>query len=433
MSASRCAVPVLALVLALAGGCTLGPPPGFSGGDSWSFPLVGPLEDGPLIVPVKVHGRGPYLFVIDTDAPISSIDAALDSELELYSRIGGEYLDESDTGRRMRYAEVLRLEIGTLTVRNRRVWVHKVGTFNLAGRQIRGVIGRDILADSLVFGFDRDLGMGYLATQKGFTAPAGASRFGYRLLKHGVGSGEYRHLVDARVDGKSLRLHLDLGEVASQVREELWPRVGLQPVPLKRALIDEAGTVRLVDTGAHAGRVEVAGVAADNVLVVPYGDRRWRDTEIDGTLGLGFFRGYTVWSNFDDHTITVVPRTTADVSRDRFARWGWEALAGCADAGCARAEVLEEPVEEGARPSPPLLLVERDASTLDVPLEVLLEPRGSVGPSPLPRIVASFPPGSQRVTQVLAEDYRGVTFAVADISPYPRGCSSDKPCAYKLP
>src|SRR5438552_10541152 len=39
-----------ALLLVLAG-CSVGAPSGFSGGDHWTFPLVGPLEDGLLITP----------------------------------------------------------------------------------------------------------------------------------------------------------------------------------------------------------------------------------------------------------------------------------------------------------------------------------------------------------------------------------------------
>lgn len=393
--------------------------------------MVGPLENGILIVPVKIHDRGPYLFVVDPDAPVSSVDAALDSELQLYSKLGGEYPDESDVMRNVRRAEVLRLEIGTLKVRNRRFWVHPVGTYNVSGRQIRGVIGRDILADSLVFGFDRDLGMAYLATQKGFITPPGAKRFRYRLLKGGAP--EHRHLVDARLDGKPIRLHVDLGEIASQVREKHWRKYELESVPLQRALIDEAGTVRVVDHGAHAGRLEVGEVGANNVLFVPHDDRRWRDTDLDGTIGLGFFEGYSVWSNFDDHTITVVPRRTDDVTRQRLARWGWDALAGCADPGCARAELLEEPFEEGAPRTPPLLLIERDPSVTDVAMEVLIEARGSAGPTDLPRIVASFPVGTLRMTEKLDGAYRDVTFAVVDISPFPRGCRADKACAYTLP
>src|SRR3970040_896565 len=76
--------------------CTYGAPRGFSAGDSWSAPLVGPLEDRELVVPVRINGQGPYLFVIDGDAPVSSVDAAIQSELELYASRGEELADERD-------------------------------------------------------------------------------------------------------------------------------------------------------------------------------------------------------------------------------------------------------------------------------------------------------------------------------------------------
>lgn len=412
--------------------CTIGAPPGFSSGDSWSAPMVGPLENGVLVVPVMIHDRGPYLFAIDTDAPTSSLDVALDSELGLHSRLGGEYADESDVARRVRWAEVLRVSVGTVTVRNRWFAVTPVGAFNHSGRQIRGVIGRDILADSLVFGFDRDLGMAYLATKQGFTAPAGAVRFEYDLLKHG-NAGEYRHLVTAKINGKPQRLHVDLGEVASQLREGRWAAAGLEGGPLTRTLVDEYGTVRKVERGAIAAEVEVAGARADHVLFVPYGDRRWRDVDIDGTLGLGAFVDYAVWSDFDDHEIHLVPRTGDDVTAARLARWGWAALDGCADPGCARAELIEAPSEVGAPVEPPLLLVERDQTVLDVAMEVTLELRNADGqPAGLPLLVASFPAKIQRATLAVDASFRGLTLAVVDISPFPRACASERACIYSF-
>ena len=418
----------MALVISLSA-CTIGAPPGFSSGDSWSVPVVGPLENGVLVVPVMIHEHGPYLFAIDTDAPTSSLDAALDSELGLHSRLGGEWPDESDVARRIRWAEVLRMSIGTLRVRKLDFMVMPVGTFNQAGRQIRGVIGRDILADSLVFGFDRDLGMAYLATKQGFTAPAGAVRFEYDLLKHGAGM--HRHLVTARINGHALRLHVDLGEVASQLRPGRFATAGLEAQPLTRTLVDEYGTTRAIERGAVAAEVEVAGARAHSVLFVPYGDRRWREVDLDGTLGLGFFEDYAVWNDFDDHVVHLVPRTHDDVTAQRLARWGWAALAGCANPGCARAEVIEAPSEDGAPAEPPLLMVERDPSTLDVAIELTLEARLADGrPAGLPLLVASFPAKVQRATRPLDASFRGLSFAVVDLSPYPRACAGERACIY---
>ena len=86
-------------------------------------------------------------------------------------------------------------------------------------------------------------------------------------------------------------------------------------------------------------------------------------------------------NNFDDHTITMVPRRTDDVSRERMARWRWPLLDRCADR--------------------------------------------------LPRLVVAFPKGAQRLTRPLDASYRGVSFEVVDISPYPRACRDDKPRVYR--
>ena len=99
----RVATAVLGAALAA---CTVGAPPGFSSGDSWAFPLVGPLEDGVLLVPVTVNGKGPFLFLIDPDAPASSIDEGLAGSLDLYGGAGPRLTDESDTERPTKVAEV---------------------------------------------------------------------------------------------------------------------------------------------------------------------------------------------------------------------------------------------------------------------------------------------------------------------------------------
>ena len=65
----------LAAALALAS-CTptRRAPSGFSPGDSWTIPLVGPLEDGLLLVPAWIDDKGPFLFALDPDANVSIVD-----------------------------------------------------------------------------------------------------------------------------------------------------------------------------------------------------------------------------------------------------------------------------------------------------------------------------------------------------------------------
>jgi len=86
-SRSRRNAALAALVL---GGCAVGAPTGFSSGDQWTVPLVGPLENGVLLVPVYIgkENAGPYLFAIDPDATVSAVDDKIVSEAHLRSGQG---------------------------------------------------------------------------------------------------------------------------------------------------------------------------------------------------------------------------------------------------------------------------------------------------------------------------------------------------------
>ena len=55
---------------------------------SVKFKMVGP-NDAAIIVPVKVNGRGPYDFVLDTGATFTCVDEELAAELKLPEWKGG--------------------------------------------------------------------------------------------------------------------------------------------------------------------------------------------------------------------------------------------------------------------------------------------------------------------------------------------------------
>src|SRR5689334_331044 len=108
---------LVALGLAVFSGCTVGAPPGFpSSGDRWTVPLVGPLEDGLLLVPALVNGKGPYVFAIDPDAHVSIVDQEVVKETGARTGEGPHLLDETDTQQPRFFAEILRWDLGSLTV-----------------------------------------------------------------------------------------------------------------------------------------------------------------------------------------------------------------------------------------------------------------------------------------------------------------------------
>jgi hypothetical protein len=429
------------LVLALVAGCTPGAPPGFSGGSSWSFPLVTPLEGGPLLVPVTIEGKGPYLFQIDPDAPKSSVDQALQSELSLRGFVGPEFVDEGDKARNTMMAEVHHVKLGTLSVDATMQWlVFPVGTFNSGGHQVRGVLGRDVFADSLVWGFDRQAAMGWIATQKGFQKPEVATTITTRAEKSRITDGlraVSRRLTHAIIDGVQRTVHVDLGDVHSQLRPKLWDGTKLTTVPLQNDLVDEVGSHRSTDQAGIAQTVEIGGITAQNVAFVPFDDRRWEDDEFDGTIGLGVFMGHRVWANQDSGTyfITDEQETTA---QERIARWTSDALNACATPACTTATLLvpQEPSGDGASeeekaPAPasrPVLAVSRTDDVASIAFEVMLDAGGD-----LPKLLAIFPAGETQVTIALDASYAGATFQVVDVSPFPRACPEQgKSCVYQL-
>ncbi len=440
-----------ALALALASaGCSIGAPPGFSSGDQWSFPLVGALEEGVLLTPVFIHDRGPYLMAIDPDAPLSVLDEAVVSENQLYAGLGPRVLTEGDATHPMKMAEVRSLRLGTLTVTGRTVLVGKVGAYSAAGRQVRGVIGRDVIADSLVFGFDRDRGLGYLATQKGFTAPAGAATIGYDLVSNRLPAQVTpvgRRLAKVKVGQASLNLHLDLGASLSQLRPALWAKAGLAAVPAPATAIDEYGTVRKV-TGSGVANTVTAGTASSGgVRFIAYDDRRWEEEDVDGTLGLDFFRTSVVWANWDKETYYLAPRgDTMGMTKERVGRWGSAALDACGNPGCVTV-TLEQPAPVAAAepgsgapgaPVPPMaarlgVTVTRDAGGKDLDLDLLVRAVDDSGAArDLPALIVSLPAGADSATTLLDPAYAGARLVVVDVSPFPRACRGGGGCIVPL-
>lgn len=425
----------LAFVLA-AMACTSGAPPGFSGGkgEQWTFPLVGPLEDDVLLAPVSITGHGPYLFAIDPDANVSIIDEELVRKLELRIGKGPARLDETDTQQTRFYAEILQLELGSLVATSQQMMVTGAHAYDQNGRRISGVIGRDILADSLVFGFDRERGLGYLSTVKSFTPPQPVAKLAWDQLDSRIQNAEVvpmpRRIVTALINDATFHLHLDLGASHSELRESEWTKAKLEAKQVKTATIDEAGSARRTDTLAIAPAVSVGAFGAKDVTFLPYADKRWPTEEIDGTLGLDFLRGFSTWIDWDAKAYYLVPRMPA-TAKERISRWEDElpAFAKCATPGCVKVRILDplagKTVEAGKPHPGVILVVERDPLATGVSLEVVLEAKGRPD---MPRVLVALPGNMSRAMQQLKGDFVGATLEVVDASPFPRDCPVGSAC-----
>lgn len=462
MTIARLATAALAGVLGLA--CAAGAPPGFSQGDAWVLPLVGPLEGSVLLTPVTVGGRGPYLFVLDPDAVVSSLDERIAEELDLYSRVGPRLHDESDHTRPVRVAELPSLTVGSLTVKNLAVTVHKAGAYAIDGRDVRGVLGRDVIRDSLVFGFDRDAGMAYLATREAFTPPVASVAVTYveevTRRTDGPSTAVPRRVTQATINGVPAKLHLDLGAVSSQLAPGRWKPSRLAPVPFQATTIDEVGTIRTIDKAGIANRVEAGPASAMGLVMIPFADKRFDEEHIDGTLGLNFFAPYMVWADWHQRRYHLTPRDgEGDGVKKRIARWDAPILTDCKDPACATARLdsiadAPAPAADLAAPppspqpsmppdpaapppapvaAPPLLVVTRTEQVAELGYELLLEAVGPDGrPLGLPRLAASFPPGTTEVKQRLSPTFANARFRVLDVSPFMRNCPSSGGCVFEL-
>jgi hypothetical protein len=433
-------------LLALAGlaGCVVGAPPGFSDGDTWTTPLIAPLENDVLLTPVTIKGKGPYLFMIDPDSEFSSVDQAIVSELDLYAAGGPEELSEADHRVQTFTAEIPEAQIGTLGVRNQKWRIHKVGTFWVGGRRVRGLLGRDVIADSLMFSVDRDRGVATLGKQGKIAPPSNGATISYRNFFN-------RKLARVQVNGKETTLHLDLGGRLSR----MWPKKikssGAPLIPLQAKLVDELGVEQTVSGGALAD-VTAAGQTGNGVVFVPYADQRVEEVDLDGSLGQNFFSNFRVTANWHKKTVWLEPRSADPIASapERLGRWS-AVLGSCEVPGCVSAAVEgaalaqaapagqdDQDDQVGGAPAPieppsgaRELVLRREAGAQAHRLEVLIDAIDAGGKSlGLTRLLATFMPGVAEIRAPLDASYGDAAgFAVLDVSPLGRTCTN-QPCVW---
>jgi hypothetical protein len=347
--------------------------------------------------------------MIDPDANVSAVDEDVVRDAGLRTGESGHVLDETDTEHPAFYAEVLQWQLGSLTVNKKPAFVAKAHSYDREGRRIHGVIGRDIIADSLVFQFDRDQGLVTLSTTKAFTPPPGATPLKYETLYSKIENVDVvptpRRLVTAAIDGKHTTMHVALGEVASTLRP--------------RSLGD-----------ATKATVQLGPITAQAATFTGYRDRRWDEQFLEGDLGLSVFAHYNVAANWDAETFYVWPRTEQPLAT-RIGRWQSKTLASCEHPGCATVTLIDPMAgKELTGPHPGAVVsVARDASASQLPLEVVIAASGKPG---LSWLVASLPPGADRAMTHVPADYLGATLTIVDASPFPRACPAEGGCIDKL-
>ena len=447
------------LLAGCAAGCTSSGTSGFSKGDHWTFPLVGPLEDGLLITPVTVKGHGPYLFLIDPDANLTVIDKQVVDEAKLLTGRGPARIDETGAEQMRQYAELEELQVGTLTVSKRQVMWVPSDFYNAEGRRVNGVLGHDVITEGLVFGFDRDQGLASLTTAKTFVPPADAiaikteavlvdpqvaaaasgngaametsnleeaSRVGVKTRGNDTPLDVTplpRRVVAAQVGDAKVAMHLDLGANSSQLLEANWAKAKLTPGDVKLRLVDEVATVREVTKAASAA-VSVGAAKSPRVTLAPYADKRYPVGKVEGTLGLDFFLPYAVYASWSTGTFYLKPRGDANATAvARIGRWG-ALMPTCPHPGCVTVTLTA--TDGGNR-----LDIVRDAEAANRALEVRIGVTPAAG-KVAPPLVAEVPAKADKVSGGVPDAYAGATVSVLDVSPFTRPCADEKGCVYQF-
>jgi hypothetical protein len=402
--------------LATSAACVAGAPLGFSKGDNWTIPLVGALEDGPLVAPVYIDGKGPFLFEINFDAD-SSMDPLLVGTLDLYKfRKNYKLVDASDhvSHEELWYAEVKQVTLGDLTVSRREFAVNPTGGV-YRGQPVLGIIGRDILSETLIWTIDRDRSTLFVATQGHASPPVDAVRVKGRLDRGNL-------FITSHVDQREMYLRLDQGYAHSL----LWPRLirDMKLASARDPKMDSFGRRRFYPDGFWAQRAAIGEAAVSGQLFFALEDKRLRPRDLDGVIGRDFLARFHATFNLHKSSVWLRPRDPDNevARRDRLRRWG-AALAECATPGCVT-------VTHGADAA--AITFVREDWTDTMSYEVVVEALDAAAEAlPLPPILVVFP---ARVTTLSAADpglvarYSAATsFRVVDLSPFAPKCDPKDP------
>lgn len=121
--------------------------------------LAGP-GGAALLVPVRINGRGPYDFVLDTGATLTCVDAALADSLGLPGATGQRGIGAGIQGRpgSMRLVEIDSLSIGNARAEGLTGCALDLAQIRSMGIETRGLVGLNFLTSfrvTLDFAADR--------------------------------------------------------------------------------------------------------------------------------------------------------------------------------------------------------------------------------------------------------------------------------------
>jgi hypothetical protein len=282
------------------------------------------------------------------------------------------------------FAPITDVQIGTLHVASLPFVASKLHAFDIGDRRIAGVIGKEVLTSSLMFGFDRDRGTAWLATPKHARRLEGARQFDTFARTTGMKAPKDRGpYATGTIDGREQDFHIDLGHVANTLRG--GPRTAKQ--------------------------VSVGGIDRYGVAFAPFTGDFLVETR-SATLGLDYFWQFSVAMDYDAQRISVAPRQPVDRTA-RIARWSLP----CKRTGCAELVLHGKNLE---------VIPER------TPVQLVVHVAAHDG-TELPAIEVDLDAGAGRFAVPLDDRYTDAVLDVVDASPFPRTCIDAKGCVVPYP
>ena len=103
------------------------------------------IEHTLIVVSVTVNGLGPFDFLVDTGAQVSTVDADLAAELDLPS-LGSAGVSGVAASGRKTVTKLARVEIGGHVIENMLAVVEDMAQLHQADRKLRGIVGENFLA-----------------------------------------------------------------------------------------------------------------------------------------------------------------------------------------------------------------------------------------------------------------------------------------------
>jgi len=300
-----------------------------------------------------------------------------------------------------RNAPVVDVQVGTLHLDSLAFVTRPQHAFDIAGRRIAGVLGREVFTSSLVFGFSRDEGIAWLATPKHARELAQARAVDFYFRKKRNAPTEHP-LIAATVDGQGRELQIDLGRVDSRLRTRFWPAGAVAEE--HHTVIDAAGTHHETEVVTTAKSVQLGAIERFDVRFVDYQDSYVLPDELDGTVALDALFDLDVAVSFDSHRLYVAARH--EVARaTRIARWSMS----CKHLGCAELVLHGRALE--VRPE-------------QTPAQLIVRATSSYG-APLPTLEVDLDRGADHFAVELDDRYTDAVLDVIDASPFPRTCSAE--------